>query len=112
MKKQKEIIALARLKNYGRFYHGWIEDNKGNENAWYLECCLLQQWLRKTHNLSVVILHFPKYNNKGISKYIEYRYSIIEDNEIWDESERHKSFEEALEEGLEEALKIVKERSV
>lgn len=76
----------------------------------YVKCCtqsLLQKWLREIHNIPVTVLHFPKYDNKGISEYIEYRYSFIDDNEVWDEIHRHKTYEEALEIGLQEALKRI-----
>jgi hypothetical protein len=68
---------------------------------------LLQKWLREEHGIPVTVIHFPSYNDGGKSEYVEYRYSIIRDNEVWDEIMRHKTYEEALEKGLQEGLKLI-----
>lgn len=60
---------------------------------------LLQRWLREVHNI-IVEVQFYSYNN--------WNYSIYLNEPITEVTPKFKTYEEALEEGLQEALKLIK----
>jgi hypothetical protein len=119
-----ETGKLAKEKNFNipcdarwwMEFGSWKESKKGavkckNSEEYSISRptqSLLAKWLREFHGIPITVIHFPKYDNDGIVKYIEYRYSIIEKNEVWEETLRHKTYEEALEIGLQEGLKLIK----
>ena len=54
---------------------------------------LLQKWLRETHNIFISIN-------------VNYCYKIYNNDELYEESFYYNNYEEALEQGLQEALKL------
>jgi hypothetical protein len=98
---QSKIVELATEKGYNELNHLWFDNNILNPLDWFLECCKLQKWLRETYNTDVIPL-FINHNNYGISIFknnIEVFFIKITMN--W-------SYEESLEVGLQEALKLIK----
>jgi len=74
---------------------------------------LLQRWLREVHNIVIVILPYIGYLSKRKSWAMEYMLlTNLYDNYLFeiDTAEYH-SYEEALEEGLEGALDLIKDES-
>lgn len=78
------------------------QDNYWNFERYYAPTqSLLQKWLRETHNIHISIDTNWSLENIGFIFYIK---SNIKDVEM---SERFNTYEEAFEEGLFEALKLI-----
>lgn len=95
---QKRFLSGATL--YNQLQEEWEE-----EPAWLIFMTLLQKWLRDTHK-TVVEITFQMYS-KG------YEYAVIKTTDnLESESDVHrvtgpKTYGDALEKGLEEALNLI-----
>lgn len=87
---KKELVILAKEKQYFSFH----SINKEVGNGWYIELCLLQKWLREVHKIHI---HINCYGDNVWSFHIP---------NIGGDSPFH-TYEEALEIGLQEALKLI-----
>ena len=120
-----ETAQLAKEKrfNWKVLYHcsekgigeEWKDGHKGRDvnfnNRWTYKCysaptqSLLQKWLREVHSIDVeprlANQEFKKSYYFAIHKYIEYREQLHHTNIRYD------SYEQALEYGLLEALKLI-----
>ncbi len=82
------------------------EENPGNCNEWDDSCTapnqsLLQKWLREKKNQIINISYFPE--AKG-----DYKYNVLTRRGAgWIGTGKYKTYEEALEEGLLDALKLI-----
>lgn len=65
---------------------------------------LLQKWLREVKNIDVIVLY--QYGTDKERKYDVETYSMYVEEEEFEEVE-YNSYEEALEDGLQEALKLI-----
>ncbi len=84
----------------------------------YANCCtqsFLQKWLREVHNLYVESYHDLTSDGKSIQYYTSWGFLQQKDidgnqnvNGWYDEYNNYKTYEEALEVGLQEALKLIK----
>lgn len=73
------------------------------------EQSILQKWLREVHNLHIVIKiisHHGYYTNICDLNSFK-KEGFIKEEYIYESSEKLKTYEEALEEGLQEALKLI-----
>jgi hypothetical protein len=113
MTTYKEVFQLAQDKGYKR----WFEDNYGPYGPHdFLELTLIQKWLRDEHKLHIQISVVPASENfpNGRWGWIIYNMNKIEDLgkgiELY---EKHRncdaiiSHEQALLEGIAEALKLL-----
>ena len=105
---KEQLVILAKTKGYNSFH----TVNREVGNGWYIELCLLQKWLREVHKINVESNYLPniqKYRclfvpmTKKIPNKIKYSlrskyYGNIDYN----------TYEEALEAGLLEGLKLIK----
>lgn len=109
----EEIVKLAESVGYNKFNIQWFENNKIDPNTWFLECCLLQKWIREVHNIHIEIFYIGIHYE---DKHFTYR-SIIKDingktiketiNPIKSEGFIFRSYEEILEISLLESLKLL-----
>jgi len=123
MKTQKDIVDIAREVGYDKFNPDYFANNELNDKTWLLELVLLEKWLRdvcyvrmwveymcidsETYEYAYEIRYFPKEleNEKRMSSQIK----IISSFDgfggtysgAWDK------YEDALNEGVYKALKIV-----
>lgn len=89
-----KLVELAKEKHYFGFHC------KGPEipDAWYVELCILQKWLREKHKIIISIdPHFYGMNAPYIIKYC-YKEFVHRDHREFN------TYEEALEQGLLEGL--------
>mgnify|MGYP001404398851 CR=1 FL=1 len=100
---QEELVKLAEEKEYNKFHPLWFENNIIEPKSWFIELCLLQKWIRDTHNI-----HIEIYANAGgwgwiLTKCAGSGSTIkdIEDYNFFD------TYEEALEDGLIKALNLI-----
>ena len=107
----KDTIALDFFKGFARDYHGnktyravdaeilYLLDHDNSDNTEILAPTqsFLQKWFREIHGIHVYAHYIKMRSGKTL-----YRYYIGEKP-----SERFKTYEEALEEGLLEALKLI-----
>lgn len=124
MKTQKDIVDIAREVGYDKFNPDYFANNELNDKTWLLELVLLEKWLRdvcyvrmwveymcidsETYEYAYEIRYFPKEleNEKRVSSQIK----IISSFDgfggtysgAWDK------YEDALNEGVYKALKIIK----
>lgn len=78
---------------------------KVNESYYYLWMCELQKWLRDKHNIDVQApcIRFNSLKVKG------YQYAITSDNyQQFTQEGDYNTYEQALEQGLIEGLKLIK----
>lgn len=88
----------------GKVYHGMNHKNDLGENVFSAPTqSLLQKWIREVHNIYVNIEYWNAISNNHKYK-INYFREI--NNTIF--GNFYKSYEEALEKGLQEALKLIK----
>lgn len=101
MDLQKQIIDLSQQKEYNKFHSNWFENNQLNPNTWFLECCLLQKWLREKHNIFVYVDYTgrPYIKNKDGKTLAE-----VNENSTY----AGFKYEKGLELALFEALKLIK----
>ena len=92
---------------YGRLnandYNSWDDKLKKNINAGYISAptqSLLQKWLREVHNIHIAVL--PKILPSNEIKYYCFKGKIKKDFK-----DLYNTYEEALEKGLQEALKLI-----
>lgn len=103
----KNIVVLANEKGYDRFHPYHEENFKIKEETWYLELCLLQEWLRTKKDI-LVELHADRTTEPKFCFNV-YKYSHFGHYEdiINDEWYLYKSPVEALEDGIVVALKNI-----
>lgn len=76
-----------------------------NNSYYYLWLCELQKWLREVHKIVVESIVFDKgflENDKFC-----YQWRVYDNTEDWFTGLEFKTYEEALEVGLQEALKLI-----
>lgn len=88
---KKKLVILAKEKQYFSFH----SINKEVGNGWYIELCLLQKWLREVHKINVYCI--PSDFEEGA-----WYNNIASHNPVF-----IGTYEEALEIGLQEALKLI-----
>lgn len=101
---KQELIELAIKHKFipKNLSISWKED-------YYLWMCELQQWLREVHNIYVVCnLFITDLEQKGADYYL-FCYDLNNKSVIEDFIDNFVSYEEALETGLLEALKLIKQ---
>lgn len=104
----KKIVDLAAIKGYDRFHLDYFKNNKLEYKSWFLEMCLLQKWLRDENNLIIII-------EPDQTSYVKYCYDIIKFNGIANFERKtniekwklYKTYEDALQNGLFEALNYI-----
>jgi len=110
MKDQKKLIDLCKSKGYDKFHPQWFENNKLDPGTWYLELCLLQKWLREKYHFHIAIMPWDKtywwYQIEDIDAYDSSKGALIKAES--EEDKLYNSYEEALEAGLYQALKLIK----
>lgn len=97
-----DIIKLAEEKGYDRFHPEWLINNDLKPRTWFLELCLLQQWLRDEHNIDV--------ESKGIRYAGDLKSSYYQPNlngTCVYGLKKFETYELALESGLVEGLKQI-----
>ena len=92
---------------YGRLnandYNSWDDKLKKNINAGYISAptqSLLQKWLREVYNIHIAVL--PKILPSNEIKYYCFKGKIKKDFK-----DLYNTYEEVLEKGLQEALKLI-----
>jgi len=115
-----ETAKLAKEKGFDwRVFHFWDEFGKtksneylnhNKENDYFPQEFsrptqnLLQKWLREVHNIDLDI-----YRNVLTTKYrLNEIYLNCKEVELLDDEKEYKTYEEALEQGLIQALKLIK----
>lgn len=63
---------------------------------------LLQKWLREVHNIDVFVTRVAVFQNRNL-----YSYGVIKNIDLCLDAESYVTYEEALENGLQEALKLI-----
>ena len=106
-----ETDKLAKEKGFTthtvttKFTNDYLLDGKNimiNETCILLWMCELQKWLREVHNIHITILRYKK------GEY--YLVSVVGNDENESPNDftvKYKTYEEALEVGLMEALKLI-----
>jgi len=91
----RELLELAEDK-------GCYLLSYGKKNEDYIMLCLMQKWLREKHGVHVEACYNP------YSELIYmYEYKINEKDIFFNSSDYFKTYEEALQKGLEEGLKLI-----
>lgn len=103
-----KLVLLAKEKGYNRFHPAWFENNELDPETWYLEMCLLQKWLMRRRMIRVIVNHS---DSTGKFNFTIYKWNG--DNSIgkWERIHfigTYAKYEQALEVGLLEGLKIIK----
>lgn len=86
--------------------------NEMSENPFSV-CCsaptqsLLQKWLREEHNIHIQLHYDCKYKYWEFRNFILSKYIDKEHNKVYFECIGYNTYEEALEAGLQEALKLI-----
>lgn len=106
-----ETAKLAKEKGFNEFYQSYYYDKDGNEWIGFSSNTrdyedkytrssqsLLQKWLRETYKI-----HIEIYFN-----YKKYCITVLGNSEVKDMGFEYSTYEEALETGLQEALKLIK----
>ncbi|MDH4127140.1 MAG: hypothetical protein OEV44_00190 [Spirochaetota bacterium] len=83
-----------------------IENNKSIEQSKYLLLCEIQQWLRDEHG--ILVLCWTKYHPQTSYSIIIWFYKIAYTDKNIISNYDYNSYESALKEGLEEAIKLIK----
>jgi len=99
---KEQLINLAKAKNFQPEWINSFPSDMQNNICYYLWMCELQKWLREKHNIHILI-HYNVFSEKYRIEYI-----IHMDRELEEEYPEVKTFEQALEKGLFEALKLIK----
>ena len=107
-----ETAKLAEEKGFKNknYYFGYkddklvVKDQYPNTIKAYTQS-LLQKWLREKHNIDVLIKYDSPVRPKYPIRYTFYIYTTLD----WYSQHTYITFEEALEAGLYEALKLIKE---
>lgn len=129
MKEQLVNYKTAKLAKEKGFdiktkYSWYVPDNSKPiiekhkpDGLYYLSCptqSLLQKWLREVHNIYVESYHDLSSDGKSVQFYTSWGFFQQKDingiqnvNGWYDEYNDYKTYEEALEVGLQEALKII-----
>lgn len=120
-----ETAKLAKEKGFNEYCAYYAVEAKGakdkyecptyliqNSNGWITAPTqsLLQKWLREKHNISALISTDPYGSNAWFSKWerlINIEGGTKSASSTW-RTKRFKSYEDALEKGLVEALKLIK----
>jgi hypothetical protein len=113
--KDKSILSkLAKEKGFiSNIIGKSVESKYSTKDFYYLWMCELQKWLRENHKIHILI--YVNNDNEGNEPIVwSYAYNSRFDNVLHDDSfnyitdEEFNSYEEALEEGLEQALTLIK----
>ena len=97
-----ETAKLAKEKRFDLTKLGYKEENGEIIDTYSTTTqSLLQKWLREEHKIHIVIMPCIIPSN-------EVKYYIFTGKLKWDWAELFDTYEEALEVGLQEALKLVK----
>ena len=104
---KEQLIKLANDKGFTSHIIGKAVDAKhSNKDFYHLWMCELQKWLREVHNIDIDITRCNVQNhNDGVGYQYEYITPVIESISDF---KIYKTYEEALEKGLQEALKLIK----
>ena len=103
MKKQYKLVKLSKDRGYDRFSPLWFKNNNIEPDSWYLELLLLQKWFRDVKFLDIIVE--PDFD-KGF--YDWYTYNQEMEDRVDCSDQIHQTYEKALEEGLYNALKLLK----
>ena len=101
-----KLVLLAREKGYYSFH----TVNREQGSGWFIELCLLQKWLREVHNIEVEVyreVDFADecYYNTYCVDVFNNKLSFQSKDSIF--TERIDTYEQALEQGLLEGLKLI-----
>jgi hypothetical protein len=114
-----ETAKLAKEKGFAlNSYSGFVFDKKGIElNLAFYDMedkyarptqSLLQKWLRDIHNIQINIENYHSIKEeKPYNVYIEYMINEHWTYKDFDEKNDYNTYEEALEKGLQEGLKLI-----
>ena len=104
---QKQLIASAKEKGFESHIIGKsVEAKYSNKDFYYLWMCELQKWLREEHNIHIEIHLVIK--PIGNTIYKSEVYKVFGDMKIGTHFlEYYQTYEQALEEGLKETLKLM-----
>ena len=101
---QEQLVKLAKEKHFeGLFKKEW-EYNTKESLRYYFWMCELQKWLREKYKLVVIISYQYEFDSTPYSYWIYKKYNSLPINQWIDDL---KTYEEALELGLLEALKLI-----
>lgn len=95
---QEELVKLAEEKEYNKFHPLWFENNIIEPKSWFMELCLLQKWIRDTHNIHISINSLGQCNYHLLVGFV---------GNILTKGNNYSTYEEALEKGLQEALNLI-----
>ena len=95
---QSKIVELATEKGFKGLNHLWFDNNTLDDQQWFLECCKIQKWLREEHGIDVLVV--PAIKERP------YKPLILNDNEMAALG-CFTQYEQALERGLYESLKLI-----
>jgi len=103
---QKQLIASAKEKGFESHIIGKsVEAKYSNKDFYYLWMCELQKWLREEYKIDIWITDRSDMHQNGYGIVISGNdFESIELNEYMAVGTY---YEEALEEGLKEALKLI-----
>lgn len=98
-------------KHYTEFTVGELDKLPISNNSKQIEYCFLQKWLREVHNIDCNIS--LNLNNEYSCHIFKNKLSINKDKDIWNGegiTPNGKDYEVVLEEGLQEALKLIPDK--
>lgn len=123
---EKEIAKKASDLGFNpktvttKFTHDYLIGGKNvmiTDLCIYLYLCEMQKWLREVHNIYVDVRHTASLDGKGIQYYTNWGFIRNLDKEGkqnvnggYSEYEDWKTHEQALEHGVMEGLKLIKEK--
>lgn len=94
---QLKLVKLAKKKGYDKFHPKYFENSKILDSTWFLEMCLLQQWLL-TYDIIVTV---------DIQIQNEYVFKACHiGQDVWSDK-TYKSLDKALYKGLKQGLKLI-----
>ena len=110
-----KIAKLAKDKGFTthtittKFTNDYLLGGKNmiiNETCILLWMCELQKWLREVYNIILIVA--PIHETEEIKSLIKYWYYILDVEDVSDDEVFYSTWEEALEDGLQESLKLIK----
>lgn len=100
-----ELDSYPFLGTYS-YYTSIYCNNKEEHQIQRTTQSLLQKWLREVHNIILIVA--PIHETEESKSLIKYWYYILDVEDVSDDEVFYGTWEEALELGLQEALKLVK----
>ena len=91
-------------KHYTEFTVGELDKLPISNNSKQIEYCFLQKWLREEHHLIVIVAYQYEHDSTPYSYWIYKENNSLPLNQWINDL---KTYEEALEMGLQEALKLI-----